>query len=305
MPETNAAWRRSNIGFLLFAATDRFLHEKLSLVHADGFPQLTDAQLTFLLSIDPAGTRPTVIASRANLTKPSVAEQVARAEKQGLVVRRDTPDDKRAKIVALTPLGKKALAAIRRAIAATEAGFTGVIGADLARDITQALGSYAAELAIAGSYEPLQRSAEWLGENVARVLPMAARRFVREVLDTAHRDGHRDVGELLLSLIRNLDIAGTRLTELAERAHITKQSMREIVDRAEELQLVTRAPDPNDNRAKIIRFTPSGLSMLDDMRRGVEASEQSLEARFGKPLLSVIRYGLMRYIADGQRQRLP
>jgi DNA-binding MarR family transcriptional regulator len=304
VPENNAAWRRSNIGFLLFAATDRFLREKLSLVHADGFDWLTDAQLAFLLSIDPAGTRPTVIASRANLTKPSVAEQVTRAEAQGLVVRRASPDDKRAKIVTLTPLGKKALAAIRRAIAATEARFAGIVGADVTRDITHALGSYAAELAVAGSYEPLQRSAEWLGESIARVLPMAARRFVREVLETVHREGHRDVGELLLSLIRNLDIAGTRLTELAERAHITKQSMREIVDRAEELQLVTRAPDPNDYRAKIIRFTPSGLSMLDDMRRGVEASEQSLEARFGKPLHSAIRDGLMRYIVDGQRQRL-
>ena len=51
---------------------------------------------------------------------------------------------------------------------------------------------------------------------------------------------------------------GTRLTELARRARITKQSMGELVRELETLGYVERAADPADGRAQIIRFTAMG-----------------------------------------------
>ena len=299
MPETNAAWRRSNIGFLLFSATDRFVREKLALVHADGFRELTDAQLTLLLSIDPEGTRPTIIAARANLTKPSVVELIDRAERSGMVARRADPHDSRARIVAFTPLGKQALTAICGAVASAEAQFTGTAGAELALQFRSVLGPYAAETAL----DDTERTAGWHSGNIGRVLAMAARRFVREVLAIVHEGGHRDIGETLLSLIRNLDLGGTRLTDLATRAHMTKQSMRELVDRAEAMGLVARVPDPADKRAKNIRFTPAGRTMLEAMRGGVEIAEARLVSRLGQPLVADIRSALVAYIAEGGEGR--
>ena len=300
MPETNANWRRSNIGFLLFAATNRFVREKLALVHANGFPQLTDAQLTLLLAIDPDGTRPTTIAARANLTKSSVVELINRAERSGLVARYPDPLDSRARIVAFTPLGFRALVTIHTAIATAEAQFANVASTQLAQQLKRALGTRAAEQVL--SADP-QRNADWHGGNIGRVLATADRRFVREVLAIVHESGHQEIGEALLSLIRNLDLDGTRLTELAARAHMTKQSMRELVDRGEDFGLVLRAPDPDDKRAKTIRFTPAGQTMLEDMRGGVKVAEQRLARKLGKPLLSDIRNCLLAYIADGGEGR--
>jgi DNA-binding MarR family transcriptional regulator len=51
---------------------------------------------------------------------------------------------------------------------------------------------------------------------------------------------------------------GHRLTELAERAHMTKQAMRYIVNQLEVAGYVERMPDPTDGRAKIIRLTERG-----------------------------------------------
>lgn len=303
MPEANAAWRRSNIGFLLFAATDRFVCEKLALVHANGFAQLTDAQLTLLLNIDAGGTRPTTLAARTALTKPSVVELVDRGERNGLVERHPDRNDSRAKIVTFTPLGTHALAAIQRAVCDAEGQFASIAGADLTPRIKQALGAYAAELSPTGASADPQRNAEWHGGDIGRVLATAARRFVREVLTIVHDRGHRDIGEALLALVRNLDLSGNRLTELAARAHMTKQSMRELVDRGENLGLVLRAPDPDDKRAKTIRFTTAGVTMLEDMRSGVEVAEQRLALKLGKPLLSDIRNCLLAYIADGGEGR--
>jgi DNA-binding MarR family transcriptional regulator len=54
---------------------------------------------------------------------------------------------------------------------------------------------------------------------------------------------------------------GLRLTELAERAHTTKQAMRYTVNQLEEAGYVERVPDPIDGRAKIIRLTERGWAL--------------------------------------------
>ena len=46
---------------------------------------------------------------------------------------------------------------------------------------------------------------------------------------------------------------GTRLTELAEQAQITKQTAGFLVDQLEKTGYVTRVPDPTDRRARLVR----------------------------------------------------
>ncbi|MFT3864186.1 MAG: winged helix DNA-binding protein [Solirubrobacterales bacterium] len=52
---------------------------------------------------------------------------------------------------------------------------------------------------------------------------------------------------------------GMRLTDLASRAGLTKQSVGEIVDDLTRLGYIERFPDPTDKRAKLIRLTEKGL----------------------------------------------
>jgi DNA-binding MarR family transcriptional regulator len=60
----------------------------------------------------------------------------------------------------------------------------------------------------------------------------------------------------------NIDHEGSRLTELADRSGLTKQSVGEAVADLERLGFVERVPDPGDGRAKIIRLTPHGAEAL-------------------------------------------
>ena len=55
--------------------------------------------------------------------------------------------------------------------------------------------------------------------------------------------------------------AGSRLTELAERAQTTKQAMGQLVDALERGGYVERVPDPADRRAKQIRLTERGWAV--------------------------------------------
>jgi DNA-binding MarR family transcriptional regulator len=56
----------------------------------------------------------------------------------------------------------------------------------------------------------------------------------------------------------NISPRGTRLTDLAARAGMTRPSMAELVDELQAQGLLERRPDPADNRAKLIVLTPAG-----------------------------------------------
>ena len=64
------------------------------------------------------------------------------------------------------------------------------------------------------------------------------------------------------AILTHLSLSGTRLTELARRAAISKQAMGQLVDEVERMGFVERVQDPDDGRAKIVRFTPAGHVLM-------------------------------------------
>lgn len=62
---------------------------------------------------------------------------------------------------------------------------------------------------------------------------------------------------------------GTRLTELAEQAQVTKQTAGYLVGQLERGGYVERVPDPSDARARLVRLTPRAAA-AQRVARGVE-----------------------------------
>lgn len=86
-------------------------------------------------------------------------------------------------------------------------------------------------------------------------------------------------GNLLHPLWANPD--GLRITELALRARMTKQSMGAIVDQLEALGYVERALDPRDGRAKLVRLTKRGREGARIARAAVMDVEDDWSRRIG------------------------
>jgi DNA-binding MarR family transcriptional regulator len=63
---------------------------------------------------------------------------------------------------------------------------------------------------------------------------------------------------------------GSRLTDLADQAQITKQSAGVLVDQLERLGYVRRVPDPTDGRARLIVIEERG-------RRAIEVAAATLD----------------------------
>jgi DNA-binding MarR family transcriptional regulator len=57
-----------------------------------------------------------------------------------------------------------------------------------------------------------------------------------------------------------------RVTVLADRAAMTKQSMHELVVHLERSGYLQREPDPGDSRARLIRLTPRGQALERDVQ---------------------------------------
>ena len=78
----------------------------------------------------------------------------------------------------------------------------------------------------------------WRHDNVGRLLNNAVSRFESRVLELMSHSGHPQARISHISLTRNLDLKGTRVSELARRAGMTKQAMGELVSQCAALKLV-------------------------------------------------------------------
>jgi DNA-binding MarR family transcriptional regulator len=101
--------------------------------------------------------------------------------------------------------------------------------------------------------------------------------------------GHPEVRAPHGNVMQYLDSGGTRVSELAERAQITKQSMAELVAHLERHGYVERVPDPADRRAKLVRATDRGQAVYAIAREFVAEMEAEWTARLGKRKMSTLR----------------
>src|SRR3712207_4571695 len=67
---------------------------------------------------------------------------------------------------------------------------------------------------------------------------------------------------------------GTRLTDLAEQALVTKQTAGHLVDQLERAGYVRRVPDPTDRRARLVQMAKRGQEVVALARK----VEQEVEA---------------------------
>lgn len=105
---------------LLRRTSQLMVDEITDRLAAAGFADLPPAYHPIFENIDPAGTRLTVLATRARLTHQSMGEVVAELERRGYVERVPDPSDGRARLVRLTPSGRQVVKTAVREIAAIE-----------------------------------------------------------------------------------------------------------------------------------------------------------------------------------------
>ena len=146
----------------------------------------------------------------------------------------------------------------------------------------------------------------WRQSHLGRWLGHAMRRFDERVLQLMARNPRvplalanlaaRDqISAAHVHITRHLALQGSRLTELAQAAGMTKQAMGKLVDQCEAWGLVTREDDPLDARARRVVFTDTGLSWLQAFRDAVLQTEAEFREAVGPDVATVVALGLEAY----------
>lgn len=146
----------------------------------------------------------------------------------------------------------------------------------------------------------------WRATHLGRLMGLALRRFDERVLHLmahnpdvplalSHLAARAQVGAAHIHITRHLALQGSRLTELAASAGMSKQAMGDLVTQCEAWGLVRREPDPKDARARRVVFTATGLLWLEAFRQAVGQAETEFRAQVGSDVATVVALGLEAY----------
>ncbi len=137
------------------------------------------------------------------------------------------------------------------------------------------------------------------------LLEMASEAMFAEFREELVESGYGDVRPTHGCVFRFVREDGLRLTELAQMAGMTKQSIGEIVDDLAGLGYLERFPDPGDKRAKLIRLTAKG-EQAQSVGFGLFVKlEQRWGERYGAERIAEMRALLEEIAATEAPQAVP
>ncbi len=149
----------------------------------------------------------------------------------------------------------------------------------------------------------------WRSGHLGRLLVLAQQRFEQRVMALLARDplvplglsnlaARQQVGAAHLHITQHLSEQGSRLSDLAQAAGMSKQAMADLLTQCEAWGMVTRHSDAQDKRAKRIHFTATGLAWLQGYHRAVQQAQDEFAQAVGKEVATVVALGLEVYSSE-------
>jgi DNA-binding MarR family transcriptional regulator len=140
--------------------------------------------------------------------------------------------------------------------------------------------------------QPLPGSSHHERPNIGILFRDLGQEVVRRVTAGLSEAGFGDIRPAHTAVFQHIEADGSRLTDLAERAQITKQSMGYLVDFLEERGYVERRPDGTDRRVVLIRLTDRGWEQVRAALAVIAEVEDEWTRRLGKKRMEELRRAL-------------
>lgn len=139
--------------------------------------------------------------------------------------------------------------------------------------------------------------------NVGLLLFLPYRAMEFRVFEALAAAGFDDMTPAQARVFQRIAPGGSRLTDLAAQAGITKQSAGFLVDQLERAGYVERMPDPADGRARLVRIAERGVRSVAATRGIVAQVEAEWTAHLGARRMAELRRILtdLREITDPWR----
>jgi DNA-binding MarR family transcriptional regulator len=130
--------------------------------------------------------------------------------------------------------------------------------------------------------------------NLGLLCYIAYRALETRVFQALAEAGFEDMTVAQGRIAARIAPGGSRITELAEAAQVTKQTAGFLVDQLEKSGYVRRVPDPADGRARLVRFTERGQKVIAVAQRVEGEVQAEWAAHLGKRGTEQLRVQLTR-----------
>lgn len=130
--------------------------------------------------------------------------------------------------------------------------------------------------------------------NTGLLMFIAYRSLENRVIDALRAAGFGDVTNAQFKVMQRIGENGTRLTELAEQAQVTKQTAGFLVDQLEKAGWVERVPDPADGRARLVQISERGQAAIPIASAAVAEVEAEWTEHLGVWRMAQLRRALLQ-----------
>lgn len=139
--------------------------------------------------------------------------------------------------------------------------------------------------------------------NLGLLLFIPYRALENRVFAALAAAGFDDITTAQARVFQRIGPDGTRLTELAQAAQVTKQAAGFLVDQLERAGYVERVADPSDGRARLIRITTRGTRTIPISAAVIADIEAEWTDHVGRENIDRLRQTLsaLREITDPYR----
>ena len=136
--------------------------------------------------------------------------------------------------------------------------------------------------------------------NLGLLLFIPYRALENRVFTALAAAGFDDFTTAQARIFQRIGPNGTRLTELAQAAQVTKQTAGFLVDQLERAGYVERVEDPADGRARLVRITPRGARTIPIGAAEIAVVEAEWAEHLGQQQMAQLRKTLsaLREITD-------
>jgi DNA-binding MarR family transcriptional regulator len=132
--------------------------------------------------------------------------------------------------------------------------------------------------------------------NMRQLLLRASRVVNRHVVEGLHARGYNDLRSTHTTLLSNMDLSGSTITEVAGRAGVTKQAMGRLASELEDAGYIRVRSDPKDARIRVLQLTEAGRRLMFDSLDVMAELERRYGQSLGMDRLTAVLEGLATFI---------
>jgi len=128
--------------------------------------------------------------------------------------------------------------------------------------------------------------------NIGILLRTPFQKLVEELHKGLASEGYGDIRPAHGNVFQFIGKNGARVTQMADKAQMTKQSMSYLVEDMERMGYVLRMADETDKRAVIFKLTKKGWAASSVAEKIIAQIEKDWTKRIGKKEMAILGKGL-------------